>query len=70
MIAYNDASFFDMVDDYGDGQMAGDRTTRDLEDDSIVKDTTDLFDLLDDPPQPTTAIPPTTVSAAKKKKRN
>lgn len=70
VIAYNDASFFDMVDDYGDGQMAGDRTTRDLEDDSIVKDTTDLFDLLDDPPQPTTAIPPTTVSAAKKKKRN
>lgn len=70
VIAYNDASFFDMVDDYGDGQLTGDRTTRDLEDDSIVKHTTDLFDLLDDAPQPAATVPPTTVSAAKKKKRN
>ncbi|XP_057379463.1 heat shock factor protein-like isoform X5 [Daphnia carinata] len=70
VIAYNDASFFDMVDEYSDEQMANDRTTRDVEDESIVKDTTDLFDLLDDPPQPAAAIPATTVSAAKKKKRN
>ncbi len=62
VIAYNDASFFEMVEDYGDGQL-DDRTARDLADEADVKETTDLFDLLDDPPQPT-------VSSAKKKKRN
>jgi hypothetical protein len=67
VIAYNDASFFDMVEDYGDGQL-DDRTVQDMTEESVVKDTADLFDLLDDPPQPT--VSSTTVSSAKKKKRN
>jgi len=67
VIAYNDASFFEMVEDYGDGQL-DDRTARDLADEADVKDTNDLFDLLDDPPQPTESF--TTGSSAKKKKRN
>jgi hypothetical protein len=62
VIAYNDASFFEMVEDYGDGQL-DDRTARDLADEADVKETADLFDLLDDPSQ-------ATVSSAKKKKRN
>ncbi|XP_046631290.1 heat shock factor protein 1-like isoform X2 [Daphnia pulicaria] len=62
VIAYNDASFFEMVEDYGDGHL-DDRTARDLADEADVKETADLFDLLDDPSQ-------ATVSSAKKKKRN
>ena len=67
VIAYNDASFFDMVEDYGDGQL-DDRTAQEMAEESVVKETTDLFDLLDDPPQPT--VSSTTGSSAKKKKRN
>lgn len=58
MIAYNNTSFFDMV-----GECDGD-VTRNLGDDSVDKDTSDLFDLLDEPNQPMS------VPAAKKKKRN
>ena len=47
-----------------DGQLTD--GTRNLGDDSVDKDTSDLFDLLDEPNQPAT----TAVSSAKKKKRN
>lgn len=58
MIAYNN-SLFDMVGDYD-----GENNAPDLNDASSVKDTTDLFDLLDEP-QSTNAP-----SVVKKKKRN
>lgn len=50
-----------MVGDYSGQLNAGDGSARDL-DDSVDKDTTDLFDLLDEP------LPP--ASSPKKKKRN
>lgn len=66
MIAYNNSSLFDMVGDFG-GQLNGDDSTRDIAEDSVDKDTSDLFDLLDDP---ISAPVSSALSPNKKRKKN
>lgn len=63
MIAYNNSSLFDMVEDADAHLITGGENQ---ESTSVDKDTTDLFDLLNDP----LSMVSSAVSPAKKKKRN
>ena len=64
VIAYNNSSLFDMVEDADAHLITGGGENQ--ESTSVDKDTTDLFDLLNDP----LSMVSSAVSPAKKKKRN